>query len=106
MDKALNAVNEIMHRVTLASSAIHDSTLWDDRSAPSGGATYQEWIEAAADEAREAIRQIGPSAIRAQAQADWTSRADEPLDAKTIAGIQIGYDRAIAAMDKAENEAA
>ena len=31
-----------------------------------------------------------------QAQADWTNRADEVHSAQVIAGIQIGYDRAIA----------
>jgi len=40
-------------------------------------------------------------AIRAKAQSDWTNRATEPHDAATIAGIQIGYDRAIAAILKA-----
>ncbi len=43
-------------------------------------------------------------AVEAKAQADWANRANEPHDAKTIAGIQIGYDRAIAALTEARNE--
>ena len=41
-------------------------------------------------------------AIEAKAQADWSDRANEIHDAKTIAGIQIGYDRAIDAIKAAE----
>ena len=43
-------------------------------------------------------------AIEAKAQVDWSDRASEPHDPKTIAGIQIGYDRAIAALSEAKNE--
>ena len=39
-------------------------------------------------------------AIRKKAQYDWTNRAKEPHNANIIAGIQIGYDRAIAALTK------
>ena len=44
------------------------------------------------------------NAVRENAQADWTNRADEPHNAATVAGIQIGYDRAIAAILKAANK--
>jgi len=43
------------------------------------------------------------TAIPIQAQADWENRANETHDAATIAGIQIGYDRAIAAILKVAN---
>ena len=43
------------------------------------------------------------AAVEAKAQADWSDRANEPHKAATIAGIQIGYDRAIAALSEASN---
>ncbi len=47
-------------------------------------------------------RPLLSSIIRAKAQADWNNRATETHDAKTIAGIQIGYDRAIDVIETAE----
>jgi hypothetical protein len=41
------------------------------------------------------------NAIRAKAQADWSARAAEIYDPATIAGIQIGYDRAISVIENA-----
>jgi len=44
--------------------------------------------------------------LKIKAQIDWTNRAAEIHDAETIAGIQIGYNRAISALTEGAGERA